>query len=471
MRLRQQTILLPLVLGLTGCATFEIDQSLRNASERVSIVLESQPTLVVTDEQKAQLFERSTVLLQEPLTMVNAVRLMLVNSPEFQSVLARYWAIGAAAGQSGRIPNPLLNFERVTVGSELELGRLISFGLLDLIQFPWRQQSASLQIKRVELELASEILGKANLVQEAWINAVVAKQKEEYAKRVLEVTEADAELARRLHEAGNFTLSQRIRRQLFYSDAVVSYALAKQKSVSMLERLIRLLGLTREQQLKLSIPNRLPQLPDAPWTPSEVSSRATHRLDIDMAKMDYDAALKRAGVDTVGSFIDIEVGIRRNTTRDRETGDVSRPRGYELDVRLPLFDWGGLQRDRLSADLLLKANLLEATVRNAESSVRESYITYRTSFDVAKHYRDEVIPMRETLAEESVYQYNGMLIGTFELLAESRSQVQAIEVGIDAHANFLRAQLALESTLLGKPNLLGVELSPASQGREASGAH
>ena len=69
---------------------------------------------------------------------------------------------------------------------------------------------------------------------------------------------------------------------------------------------------------------------------------------------------------------------------------------------------------------------VEAAVE-ARSEVREAYSAYRTSFDLAKHYRDEIVPLRKRISEENLLRYNGMLISVFELLADSREQVAAVE--------------------------------------------
>jgi outer membrane protein TolC len=50
-----------------------------------------------------------------------------------------------------------------------------------------------------------------------------------------------------------------------------------------------------------------------------------------------------------------------------------------------------------------------------------------------------------------VLRYNGMLIGVFELLAETREQIAAVIAAIDAQQQFWLADAALSSTLIGKP--------------------
>ncbi len=51
----------------------------------------------------------------------------------------------------------------------------------------------------------------------------------------------------------------------------------------------------------------------------------------------------------VTSFTDIELTGRRNTTFDNAEGSRSTARGWEIDMRLPIFDWGGMQRDAMNA--------------------------------------------------------------------------------------------------------------------------
>jgi hypothetical protein len=60
-------------------------------------------------------------------------------------------------------------------------------------------------------------------------------------------------------------------------------------------------------------------------------------------------AAKAQGLNMVTSFTDIELTGRRNTTFDNAEGTRSTARGWEIDVRLPIFDWGGMQRDAMNA--------------------------------------------------------------------------------------------------------------------------
>jgi hypothetical protein len=93
--------------------------------------------------------------------------------------------------------------------------------------------------------------------------------------------------------------------------------------------------------------------------------------------------------------------------------------------------------------------------------MREGYSAYRTTWDIARHYRDEVLPLRKTISEENVLRYNGMLIGVFELLADSRDQVSSVMAAIAAEQHFWLADAALQASIMGKPTMASVRAMAA----------
>jgi outer membrane protein TolC len=90
------------------------------------------------------------------------------------------------------------------------------------------------------------------------------------------------------------------------------------------------------------------------------------------------------------------------------------------------------------------------TAVQARSEVREAYSAYRTSFDLARHYRDEIVPLRKRISEEVLLRYNGMLVSAFELLADSREQVAAVNGYIESLRDFWIAESDLQMALTGR---------------------
>lgn len=117
---------------------------------------------------------------------------------------------------------------------------------------------------------------------------------------------------------------------------------------------------------------------------------------------------------------------------------------------IPIFDWGGARVARAEATYMQAVNRAAETAVNARSEVRKSYLTYRTTYDNARHQRDEVVPTRKLIADENQLRYNGMLIGIFDLLADARSQIASVNDYIQASRDFWIAKSDLDTALLGK---------------------
>ena len=455
---------------LTGCASVSLDQNINRVNVEAGGFTEGKLALARTQEERDQQAQAAQSLLAQPLGQKDAVQLALVNSPSLQALLAQGWAESADAAQVGRIANPIFSFERMTAGTELDLGRALSFGLLDLLTLPTRYGVATRQIELSQLRLTGNVLDQVTRVRQAWVRAVAAQQTLQYAKQVYDSAEAGAELARRMQGVGNFNRITRAREQAFYADAATRLSTAQHQVTASREELVRLLGLDESQAQALKLPERLPDLPKQALDPQAVGSLATRaRLDIRLAQAALDGAAKAQGLNMVTSFTDIELTGRRNTTFDNAEGTRSTARGWEIDVRLPLFDWGGMQRDAMNARTLAAANQLEGTVRSAGSSLRESYSAYRTAYDVARHYRDEVVPVRKVIAEENQLRYNGMLISVFELLADARDQVGAVTAALDAQRQFWLADAALQASVIGRPTNTTLSVTSSAPSDAAAG--
>jgi len=401
---------------LAGCATVDIDQTMSQTSQATQDFTQGKLELSRTDQQREQRGRLSDQLLSKPLSVDEAVQLALANSPAVQAMLAQSWADMAAAEQGGRIANPVFTFERMRFGSELEIGRLLSMGLLDILTLPQRQVISRNQLAQARTQMSVNVVEQVSQVRQSWVRAVAAEQTLGYAGQVNRAAQASAELARRMLQVGNFTKLQRARQHVFYADATAQLAMAQHAATAAREDLVRQLGLTDAQAARLQLPERLPDLPKEPRAPGDVSAAATQqRLDVQLARLQVDASGKAQGLQLLNSLVDIEVGARYDTIYENDgTGDRGNRRGFELAIRLPVFDWGNAQRAAMNAQSLAAANRYDSVVRGAASQLRESYSAYRTAYDLSRHYRDEIVPLRKTMAEENVLRYNGMLIGVFE---------------------------------------------------------
>ena len=227
------------------------------------------------------------------------------------------------------------------------------------------------------------------------------------------------------------------------------------------ERLTRLLGLSgREVDYKL--PKRLPDLPkSAVELPNVESLAMERRLDLQAIRLEAKSSARNLGLTKATRFINVlELGPARTLE-----GQRSQPyrNGYEVSFELPLFDFGTARVAKAEAAYMQVANRAAELAVNAQSEVREAFQAYRTAYDIARHYRDEIVPLRKRVSDENLLRYNGMLIGVFDLLADARAQIAAVNGSIDATRDFWLARADLDMALVGKP-------SPSMPSTDPSGA-
>ena len=436
-----------LAVALAGCASVTRDEATGPARDWSQRVDADAPPLNESTAQRGDLSAQREQLLAAPLTEVAALRLALATSPALQALLAEGWRAQAEAAQRGAPPNPFFLFERVVTGGDVDITRFLGIGLTELITWPWRSEVARRDIDALRLQLAREVLAHNSEVRAAWVRAVAAQQLVNYHRQVQDAAAASAELARRMQAVGNFSRLQRAREQAFLADATTQLARAMATATVEREALVRKLGLDADDAERLQLPDRLPELPAQPRQGDEVAQRAIdERLDLLLARAQLGAAQHAMGLETVQLF-DIELAAVSELGPGGERG-----RGFEAGIRLPLLDPGIALRQASSARLLAAQNRFEQVRIEAGSVLRERYVLYRSAHDLARHQRDEVVPLKRLITDEMLLKYNGMLVGVFELLADARAQVGAVIAAIEAQRDFWLADAALNAAIVGAPS-------------------
>ncbi len=454
------TLVATSALWLAGCASVAPGSSAVVVNETVQERLGKDVSIEARQGAAPQ--DRVAALLHAPLTADTAVQLALLNNRSLQARLQQLGVTEAEVRQAATLPNPGFSFGRLTRGDEIELERGLHFNLARVLTLPLVAQAERRRLEGARRETAMEVLSVANETRKAWIQAVAADESVRYMEQVQDAAEASAELARRLESVGNFNKLMRAREQSFYSDAALGLAKAQQLQKANRERLIRLLGLWGDQVQALRLPDRLPDLPAEAKDQPEIERQAlATRLDVQAARFAAEQTAKNLGLTKATRFVNVlELGVLRNTSNE-----AARQTGWEVGLELPLFDWGGTRVARAEGTYMQAVHLAAATAINARSEVREAYSNYRFSYDIARHHRDEIVPLKKRISEEQVLRYNGMLIGVFELLADARSQIASVNSSIEALRDFWLAQADLDQALIGKANL-ALPTGPAAPAAE-----
>ncbi|EWS56675.1 Outer membrane efflux protein [Methylibium sp. T29] len=269
---------LPLVLAslaLAGCASFSPDGGFDTVEQVAQERLGKDVVWARTAENQNRIDTRVAELLTRPLTVDDAVQVALLNNKGLQ---ARFFELGigeAELVQASRLPNPGISFGRLKRGDEIELERGYHLNLARLLAMPLVRQVEERRFAQTRGVVTLQLLSLASEARKAYFNAVAAEETVRYRRQVQQAAEAGAELARRMAEVGNFNKLQRLREQGFYADATLGMARAEHAALASRERLTRLMGLWGPQT-RFQLPERLPDLPEAPT--DQPRSSAPHWL-------------------------------------------------------------------------------------------------------------------------------------------------------------------------------------------------
>jgi outer membrane protein TolC len=443
-------VLLIVSLALSGCATFSKDGGFNNVEQTVKERVGKDLKWVKTDQDRNQVDQRVSELLQKPLTVDDAVQVALLNNRGLQVSFYELGISEADLVQAGRLPNPRFSMLYARNGGEYKIEQALTFNIFSLVIMPKAKEIERRRFEQTQRQTSLEVLRLANETRKAYYMAVAADQSEHYMRQVMTAAESSAELARRMKQAGNWSTLDQAREQGFYADAALGYARAKQSRTNAYEQLTRLMSLWGEQT-KFTLPERLPDLPATVEEQGNIEQTAMEqRMDLQTMKLQTEALAKQLGLTKTTRFINVlELGPARVLEGRRSD---SYKNGFEIAFELPIFDWGSARVARAEAIYMQAVNQVAETAVNARSEVRESYTRYRSSYDIAKHYRDEIVPIRKRISDENQLRYNGMLISVFDLLADARSQIASVNSYIESLRDFWLSQSDLEMSLIGKPS-------------------
>jgi outer membrane protein TolC len=433
---------------LTGCATFSKDGGLDQVKATAAKHIKQELVWSKTESDQKIVTERVNELLKTPLDVENAVQLALLNNKGLQASLYELGISEADVVQAGRLPNPKFSMLFAKNNGEYKIEQTLTFNILSLVTMPKMLEIERRNFDKTKQTVALEVLRLAYATRIAYFNAVAANEHARYSEQVQESAEASAELAHRMVKAGNWSRFEQAKEQSFYADAMLEYANAKNLQTSSHEALSRLLNVPVAQ---FELQKRLPDLPKSVDELQPFEQAAfEQRLDLQAKRLETEALAKQLGLTKVTRLINVlEIGPAR--VLEGKRNDPYK-KGVDLSFELPLFDWGDAKVARAEAIYMQAVNSTAQLAFNAQSEIREVHERYQTSYKVAKHYRDEIVPLRKKVLDEDQLRYNGMLISPFELFADARAQVMSVNGYIARLNEFWLAETALQMTSIGGVN-------------------
>jgi len=432
-----------LALLIGGCASFSPDGGFGSVESAVRERTGQSAQWVRSEDEANSVRARVKELLAQPLSAEGAVQVALLNNPGLQASYAEMGIAEADLVQASRWSGPTFSFAKLRRGGETEYERSVFLDILGLVTIPLQTKAQEKRFEATKSRAAGDALRLALDVRKAYFNAIAANEAVRYMDQVRTAAEASAELGQRMAAVGNWSKLNQQREQAFYAETTAQFARVRQSGVAARERLTRLLGLWGED-IHYRLPERLPDLPKAPRDGRDLEAQAlAQRLDVQAARRDTGALAESMGLVKVNRFLNLlELGFIHNTESPKPP-----QRGWEVELRIPIFDFGEARFARAEFIYMQSVNRAADIAVRARSEVRESHAAYRTAYDLARHYRDEVVPLRKRISEEMLLRYNGMLSSVFELLADARESVMSVNGYIETLRDFWLAEADLQAAL------------------------
>lgn len=438
-------VLLMAALLLSGCATFSKDGGLNQVKQTTQQYIQQEIAWPKSQAEQSKIDDQVKVLLASKLDVETAVQIALLNNKRLQAAFYELGISEADLVQAGRLPNPRFSMLYAKNNGDYKIEQAFTFNIFSLITMPKAMEIERRRFEQTQQATALEVLELANHTRMAYFNAVAARELARYSDQVKESAEASAELARRMVKAGNWNKLEQAREQSFYADAVLELANAKNKQVRAHEALSRLLGVPAD---RITLLERLPDLPSSMENLQPFEQTAfENRLDLQVAKLETEALAKQLGLTKTTRLINVlEIGPARVLEGSRND---PYKKGMEIGFEIPLFDWGTARVAKAETIYMQAVNEVAQVAINAQSEIREAYNVYRTNYEVTKHLRDEIVPIRKKILSENQLRYNGMLTSPFELFGDARAQVASIKNYIESLREFWLADSTLKMSLIG----------------------
>lgn len=452
----------PLLLG--ACATAVPDAftdskaGFANVSDMTSAAIGTRTAFAETQAGNDALRKQVHGMVhRRTISADTAVQVALLNNKGLQAAYANVGLSAAEVWQEATPENPVISIGVLGIGAA-ELGAyraiegLIRTNLLDASTRQQRMALADVRFRTAQMEAVNETLSLANRTRRAWVNAVAAFEAVSHLGRAKATSDAGSELALRLGETGALNKAGQAREQAFNAELAGELAQARLDATRAKEDLTRLMGLWGDE-VAYFVPDALPALPPSVGGVANIEGKALeNRVDLRVARLGLDAQAAAFGLtDRTRIVSDLELIAGLEAERESEGGNIkteTTPQ-IELEFAIPIYDTGKARMRKAELAYLQAANVLAEKAVNVRSEARGAAASYRASYRIARHYRDVLVPLRQTVEDEALLSYNGMITSTFELLTDLRQRLSASLQAANAKREFYLAEADLTAAIHG----------------------
>lgn len=485
-------------LFIAGCAQVNPQPDFDRANQTIRDATGQDAAYRPGDEATAT--EQVNLLLQDGLSLDDAVRVTLLNNPTLQAAYRDVGIARADVVQSGLFSNPTLAFSAQFPegGGRSNIQVSLAQNIVDLWQIPVRKRAAERSLDKAILQLARSASQLCVDTKVAYFTAVaadqsniIAKENQDLAKQLL-----DAALARQ--KAGVVgELDVNLNRQVVLGSHL-EVQQTRLDAASARRRLALLLGLTVSVE-GLALTTPLSEVPHIALSEDELLEIASqHRLDLMAARRAAEAATANVEVEIRKILPDFNIGLAlernerralpgRNIPADTARASIAngaltapeiqsraqrdQERRQEIDailgpafsLTLPIFDQNQAQiaKARFSYEQAIKE--VDAIERSIVQEIRQALDQAGTAAEIAEYYETSLLPQSLSNLELSRASYDVGATSVLIVLDAQRSLLSARRAAVTARQSAATSLAELERATAQPIDVLLKRPAAASQ--------
>lgn len=464
----RSAVLLSAVAFASGCATVQAKRGFGDVRRSVVERLDRDVQWDQGTAEDARVRETVRGLLEKELDVNAAVQVALLNNPTLQATYEDLGVAQADLVEAGLLKNPVFSgFARIphSPPSQTNLEFDVAQDFISILFLPARKRIAGTNFEAAKLRVTNAVLDFAAQVRAAYYNLAAAENMTALLRTNAEAAAASAELAGRMHEAGNLSDLDLAREKALSTQLTLEVEKSRGDVVVAREALTRLMGLTGEEA-SWTVPARLPGIPEGEPSLEDLARTAlTTRPDLAAARQEVDAIRQGLGLTRLSRWFPfLDLGI--DNERDSDGQWVSGP---IVSLQIPIFNQGQADVARLESELRRSEKRLGALGVSARSEIRETRERMVLARRLVEGYRSALVPLRREVVARAQEHQNYMFIGVFDVLAAKREEIDTYRSYVGAVHDYWVARSDLERAL--GTRLLGEATPPVAPTKPAEPQH
>jgi cobalt-zinc-cadmium efflux system outer membrane protein len=445
--LRAPLAALSLALILSGCARMSPGLGFDDAATDIQSRTGAQARWDRAGPEDQEARDAVQQLLAAELTADAAVQVALLNNPELQATYEELDIAQADLVRAGLLRNPIftgeLRFDTAGGGTGIALD--ITQDFLSLLTIPLRRSRADAAFQAAKARVTRAAVDTAFDTRAAFYRYQAAEEAKALRETLEQSAAASAELARRLHQAGNTRELDLLTQQAQHEQARLDTELAAAQVAHAREQLNVLMGLPGPQA-NWSAPPRLPHPPPGDEPHAALEQLALDQsLELAEARAQINQAAAAARLARPLAWLEgseLGVGAERETEGGWEVGP-------SLSIPIPIFDSGGASSGEAAARLRQAVQRYHATAIRTRAAARLASENLRSARARVEQHQRSLLPLHDRIVKQSLLQYNAMQISPFQLLQAQQGQVSAAASSVEALRDYWTAHADLQRIIAG----------------------